>query len=247
MKFKIFIFIIIVKTFSFASEITDTNENIENNLFEKYLYSIQFGLGNYLGLTSYQGSFISLKYHISKYFAIRAGLTINMDSRDIDSDIIQYIDNESNRESSEINDLLRKSISINSHFLIYPKSNDNLFIFYGLGPYFSYNTDSQKNDNEQTFFSVTIDSSYQDLRERDNELNKLSVGIISSIGFELIIYKRISLLAEYNFLAYYSREERIQTQSSNEGSTVIEREDISTGSYFHSQNMKLGISLYFNI
>lgn len=228
----------IVSALLFAEEKHCGKHEIGTDCKEKKNYALQFAVSDNFNLSSFDGATISLKKQFSEKGAIRLGLSMNFDTEDKDVDIVGYYNGESSiytrTDKSSIS-----YISVNSFYIFqFPKQN-NLTLYYGIGPKFDYSKQNSKNN---------YDYENNDYIERETDLKSFGYGLSSIFGVEWNFYKNFALNAEYGLNMTYSTEKYTYTNKKIYDSETVETDkNITDGKSFRISNkpVKLGLAVYF--
>jgi hypothetical protein len=122
--------------------------------------------------------------------------------------------------------------------LFYPHPKKNPGIYLGVGPFVSYQINTNDTDYK-TYYADTLYSSDNSTRDSD----EFSVGITGLIGVEIFINDFFSLHAEYVSSVYYRY--RMYKTNSHQMPRTIKRIQKSDGFYFSGNSVLFGLSVYF--
>lgn len=188
-------------------------------------WALQFEIDNNFTLTSFQGTIISVKYHLDTQNALRLGTDIELFTG-------VRKDNKKTSGYGAGTDEQASTYTINMTFqyVRYPKPTRRILYFYGTGPFFEYTSDSY------TFEKENSDS------DEEREEMTWSLGISTIIGVECFVTQDISLLGEYGVKAgYYSCKETYAEEGRFEGVNKITTKEL----FLEPLSVKFGISVYF--
>ena len=216
----------------YSQEINDTSKVFQD-------FSLQFRVVLF-ELRSFQGGLISFKYHFNDHFALRTGIGLSIDNFDKEEDReLLYVDTLTYNAKSEYR---RFTFISPIQFLFYINPENDIKVFVGLGPYFTYSNNTMKNtdyDHSNDFYgNIYIESISKNY----------SLGLSSVYGVEWFITENMSLTAEYGFtFSFYNRESsRVNMRVNPEYENIVERSKIkSEGWQFTSTGVLFGISIYF--
>ena len=191
-------------------------------------WSLQFQINNNFQLSSFQGSTISAKYHLSSKHAMRFGISLSGNIQDQELDRM--------RMGVQENKLDRLSLQVRSHYLFYFPSIKKTQLYFGVGPTLEYLNNDTK----------TLES----LSKRTRESYLWGVGISGVLGIEWLVRENIGLLAEYgtSFLYNYSKSEDVykQTVPGNDEYEIMDRTEQEMKAFsINSLSIKFGLSVYF--
>jgi len=230
MKALKIIFICLITTSSIPSVFAQQKDSIEHSI-KKGSMSLQFEIGYDFRLTSFDGSQISLKYHISPNIALRfgGGLTSNINNIDVNYDDYYYNQSHISEPLEEYN----HEFYLTSAFLWYPKPNSIIKLYFGLGPRASYNY-----SKDEYLYS----DGYKESRWHEG----WAAGLNLSAGCEWFPVYFLSLSAEYSFYGVYGENTRTAKTVQYETGLIAERvQEKSKYFLFRGNSARLGLSLYF--
>ena len=139
--------------------------------------AVQFSIGHYFGLRSFEGQF-SIKRHITDKSALRLGVSYYQST--------EY----TNHEEYALNDEYeRYNLRISTVYILYPRKIQNINLYLGIGPEYGY---SREGRVRGYYPEVYFDKFH-------------SIGGIGVFGFEWFAFKEISLFAEYYPRIYYKK------------------------------------------
>jgi hypothetical protein len=194
-------------------------------------YALQFEISNYFTLRSFQGSVISLKRNFSDKTALRIGISITGEVRDIDDRLYRPQNDSTITRDMRNDDLL--DVEFSSQLIFYPVRNE-IRVFVGSGPIIHYG--SSKDVRE-----------YQ-IPERDDtsmEIKVWSFGLSFPFGVEWYFKKNMSISAEYGFIITY---EWYNSENWRENLTLNGNDvrDINENIFrVASSSVLFGLSVYF--
>jgi len=170
------------------------------------------------GLSGFQGSLFSGRYHFSPRQALRVGISVNVLTRDEeevdelrrDTLAMDRVEQRSERDF--------RDYALSVEYVHYLRPTDRLFVYAGVGPRVGYNTSRQ----EQTIPDQGESRSEKDVVER----TIYRVGLTGALGVEWFVHPHISLSVEYPFgVEYINRDEESTSRLLEDGS--VEREQTS--------------------
>ena len=216
------------------------SDSIRNSL-EKGSWSLQFQISDNFTLTTFQGSNISAKKHISDKSTLRfgLGLTAIVADRHYESEEI----NSYNRSSEDGVEDTFTQININCYYLYYADPRKKINLYFGAGPIFGYSnydqTDMGNDVQQDTIFIET-----KNTRKTDG----YSIGMHGLIGVEWFARKEISIHSEYGSSFSYRKDksESILVRNSSQYGEEERSTKSEAGTYeFRSNGVVFGISVYF--
>lgn len=193
----------------------------------KGLYAVQFAMDKDFDWNSFEGSLISLKYHITNQWALRMGLSADAYSQSID--LFRKL-NGAEYNSAEECEALRLDLSL--IFMTRIRQTEYTRFSLGLGPVVSlYNEERER--------------AYEDTEERlyRYEQSVTAYGLQGVASVEIFIRKYISVLIEYGV-------QLIKETRSHEGNPGYANDNRSENASrevirFGAKPFKLGFSVYF--
>jgi len=192
-------------------------------------WALQFQIDRYFTLSSFQGGTISAKYHLNNNSALRFGVTLGYESKDIDlyeKDV--YSDTtEINEYSGEISS---STIQLAIQYLQYLEMNNSISAFIGIG--FNYTMQPQSED-------------IKDYLIMENDFYGYGVDLL--LGTEWFVRSNIGLHAEYGIgFGYTSHEYSYERPSyySDDNEMNKDSENLS-GFELYNNYVKFGVSIYF--
>ena len=223
----IFLFFLI-PLFYASSEIfaQDTvQEDMAENPLDEKDWALQFEISDNFTLTSFQGTILSVKYHLDTQKALRLGTSIDLftGTKKDNNDGPGYADG--TKENASTYD-----ITITFQYVRYPQSKRRVLFFYGAGPFLEYKSDS---------YTYKKENSYSD---QEHEETIWGLGISGIIGGEWFVTQDISLLGEYGAKAgYYSSKNSHEEENGYDGVDEIEVQEF----ILEPLSVKFGVSVYF--
>ncbi|HPC36379.1 MAG TPA: hypothetical protein P5268_07975 [Candidatus Marinimicrobia bacterium] len=208
------------------STIAKSPQNIQNGS-----KALQFLIGPNVQIINFQGSTLSLKYHLSPKQSIRCGISLIGKSEEYDADN-KILENDS-LNSKDFTDNDYYSVEINTQYLLY-HPNKYSYLFYGVGPLFRYSF-SDRYDEIQNKLTGTWDV----YETREQKSINYYIGLSFVFGYELFITKTISLHGEYN------QEVTYHHQHSKDVRPYKVIESSSSGFLFRGNSIKFGCSFYW--
>lgn len=198
----------------------DATEMDEENSLTAGSWALQFRITENFQLSSFQGSTLSAKRHLSDGRAIRVGISLNGAVADVEHRTINVTTDSTTFESKI--DENYQFVQLDAQYLIYPSPAKKLTVFVGAGPLFELSR-SEASGREQW------------------RLNKIwSFGVSVVLGVEWFATKRISFLSEYSSALTYDIQISESTSSSSDYKNEDERQALS----FSYSSVKFGLSVY---
>ena len=160
-------------------------------------FALQFQISENFTLSNFQGATLSGKYQLGKRSALRLGISLFFDDFSLDEQIT-YIDTlNPNNESKRNSDGNSVGFTINSQYIAYLVSTDDIGFYIGSGPTFSF-----RNSEEESERSSNSSGNYTISHSNDF----FSIGLDAIAGVEWSFYKNMTLSAEYGIKFYYHHE-----------------------------------------
>jgi hypothetical protein len=197
-------------------------------------YALQFQISENFTLSNFQGAILSGKYQLGKRSAVRLGISLHFDDSNFNEQVT-YIDtlnaNNDSKGNSEGNGV---GFTVNSQYIAYLVSTNDVGFYFGSGPTFSFrNSDAESEMYRNSSGKYT--TSYSE--------DFFSIGLDAIAGVEWSFYKNMSLSAEYGIKFYYYHETDNYT-TSYEFETRTE-ESTAEGIQLTANYVNFGISVYF--
>jgi hypothetical protein len=211
------LFTIILTTVSVRAQDTDAAPMLTDSS-----RSIQFGI-DYLALRTFNGKSISYKIHVSRFDALRFGISFSGSLNSEETTVKKYsgdtlISSSSSKETPDPNAYLM----FTSEYLLYAPVSGDLYLFAGAGPQIGYS---------QTVYDYESSRSW-------------SVGLGGSFGAEWFASRSISIHAEYTASLSYHMSSRSEWDVlSTLDRTLYETDESSLR--LRSGNVLFGLSIYF--
>ena len=198
--------------------------------------ALEFQITQNFSLSSFEGSTVSFKQHLTPWQAIRYGLSVSATSSKNDG-------SQSNSNSQTfIENYSRYSASANAYYLWYSAPKKVIYFYYGAGPIVGY---SYSND-EQTTTPFPDRGTWKSVSKNKTKLLTAGIGVLC--GVECFVIKDVSLCAEYNISALYSHQRSEKSYSNFNVGYPIDYNDNQTSSdgfSLTSNSVKMGLLIYF--
>ncbi len=225
-------FLIVLYNLSFAQNKTEATQKPFH--FKKYAF--QFTVPNFLKFSGFEGSLISMKYHINDHSALRIGVNVNLgssknnDQKNSRPDSL-YTDNKRNDHSY--------SFSISLPYLYYWHPQKAIKFYSGIGPRLSYGYYYSK--THQQFDAPQ--QSWKDIS--DQKTAAYGIGLRALAGVEWFFHQSMSLSLEYGALLDYNHS-KITSNSESIKQTSVRQERTQTRNYwkFYPKSIFLVLSVY---
>jgi hypothetical protein len=191
-------------------------------------YALQFQVSQNFTLSSFMGSVISGKYHLTNKNAIRIGLGFSSTMGN-QSSVTQY-----SSGASDVNNVSEgnsQSVDITAQYMITPVISDKIRFYCGAGPKFGLNFSKINNTSNAVNTSQYIDK---------QNTKGYSAGIMCSAGVEWFFSSKMSLCAEYGLTYVYSYA---KITGDYNGSYTATQETYKYS--FDGNNVRFGLSVYF--
>ncbi len=237
----LFIAIFVVTFCSHSSFSQQSGESIKDTTFKFQKHSFQFRIADNFRLVDFNGSLLSYKHHFNNNIALRVGAEWRSYDRTETEDRHSYSSDTSNYR------LDFKSIDSNIDFILqviyYFAPKNEIKLYGGAGPYFSYQVGEDKIENVE--ISENIDNlGYNRLTDQQD----YAIGLILGHGVEWFFRNNMSLIAEYELRAYYFNQTLERTRITflkQENNDIDIRKNEQTGWRIESRGVKFGLSVYF--
>jgi len=188
-------------------------------------FALQFQISENFTLTNFQGAILSGKYQLGKRSAIRLGISLYFDDSSFNREttFIDTLNVQSNGQTNSI------GFTINSQYIAYLVSTDDIGFYLGSGPEFSFgnsDTEIENSDNNQD-------------QKGNSSSDTYSIGLGGIAGVEWSFYKNMSLSAEYGIkFFYYHRTEKFTDENRSDERT---NESLRLSANY----VNFGITVYF--
>jgi hypothetical protein len=197
-------------------------------------FALQFQISENFTLTNFQGTILSGKYQLGKRSAVRLGISLHFDDSNLNEQVT-YIDTlNANNDSKGNSDRNGVGFTINSQYIAYLVSTNDIGFYIGSGPTFSF-----RNSDQESEMSSNSSGKYTTSYSEDF----FSIGLDVIAGVEWSFYKNMSLSAEYGIKFYYFHNTINETRNYEYATRTEERtgEEIKlTANY-----VNFGITVYF--
>lgn len=193
----------------------------KRNVLDTAPWAIQFRILDGFTLSSFDGGSISLKKHWSNVTAVRLGLELNVDHRNVSDE--RYSGGEIKLTDIDID---RQFIRIECQYMRYSKRNTPVYVYWGVGPTVSYLCNDSDRISEDGANTTITDKRY-------------GVGLSGFIGVECFITRNLSVHAEYGYKGEYSWLQK--SANSSEGYKVTDEIDQIE---FEDRGVWLGVTAY---
>lgn len=242
MKYRVLNLVIIGSIFNFA--FSADIDSLKTHRLEKESRAIQFRINDNFNLSSFQGSVISYKKHITEQNAYRIGISLSKNFQSEEGN--KYYDLWSkdtlyNDTESSINNIHKKwGFAIMAQWLKYSESNYGIFTFFGVGPKATYTYFYSENETR------SLDSSWTDLNYHVIESNIINIGMTCTLGVEWFFRNNMSLHSEY-LTTYTLGKRKYSIEDINEDylRKRVTKEKTETPINSLSSSVEFGLSIYF--
>ena len=193
-------------------------------------WALQLAIEEDFSLKSFQGQFISIKYHFSQKQCVRLGTGLGFDNS-----YMEYNENGFDH-IDRITDSDSIGFGVAVQFVRYVSPPQKLVPFYGLGPVASL--------SKTKTYTQSFNPSNELTSVNKHEIKYSFFGLSVVFGAEWFPKENISLLAEYE--TQFGHKSRNNTHEYIYGSGELEHyETDMSGWKLNSSNVKFGLSLYF--
>ena len=214
-------------------------------------WALQFGVGSNFTLTTFQGSTLAIKYHLSEANALRIAITLNGSFTD-GTELQTGVSDTANNTASGDNSSHSGSIAIFLQYLWYMNPRDVVHFYTGVGPSISYShSQDQRSQNaltsQQEFYSSGY---YWSHVNSTTTSNQWALGLRGIAGVEWFPIKWFSFRAEYSEGIQYqwtSSKSAAQglTYTTPVSSITVSDNVSSKGWVISSLGVSFGVSVYF--
>lgn len=217
---------------SFAQEKADTKP-AKKRVFPKFSFQLQ--VNDLFQFTDFQGGTISMKYHFTDQNALRLGVGISTYKNERSDDQILMPDSLLQTDKRTQN---RYLTTIFSQYIIYPRTTDEIKLYFGAGPFIRWFDDEVSMNRLIPWQNV-------DATSGQTEISEFSFGFGFVIGAEWFFMDQMSLILDYGLSIYHT--ERVQKTTNHnvyqpgEG-TINKRTENLSG--IQSDMVKIGLSIY---
>jgi len=215
------------------SQDTNSTDSSKTNPLQEGAWAVQFQISNNFTLQSFGGANISLKRHFTPNSAVRLSVSISGRSTRINDD--QYKDDFNSVVIDGISNDDIFSINLNPQYLFYFNPNKNPVVYFGIGPYVNYqtNTTDQQSNSYDTLYTSSKTNRVSD---------QFSIGIKGVFGIEIFLNDFLSIHSEYTSSAYYNYRKSSNIYSTQPIQKRIQEYDAI---YFEGNGVLFGLSVYF--
>ena len=208
-------------------------------------WALQFGIAGNFTLTSFQGSTISAKYHLSGTSAIRGGITISGNTADGTPSITYVYNDTSNGTMPEKSSSSAQSIGLVLQYLAYANPDGPVHFYAGIGPIVSYNHSQSSSDNSHPYAPRSWERVIY-----SSSSTQWGAGLIGNIGLEWFAVRWLSIRAEYGESLQYQWRSSSSVQDYSYPMTLGIPEHIETsgptkGWSLASAAVNFGLSVYW--
>jgi opacity protein-like surface antigen len=221
-RLKLFPAILLI--FLFLGNLYSQNNNDSSNVEFKFpKYSFQFRINDFLEFSTFDGSTISIKYHLTNKSSIRMGISV-FSSDEEREETLKNLPQDSiyNKWSSKYH---QKLFSMRLLYLYYFNPQEEIKAFIGFGPKLGFRKNSRK---------------YDDYYGEKYNIKDWIFGISSVYGVEWFFRQNMSLILsygiEYTYESYESKDEYSDEKRINKITQYL----------LDDTQIDFGLSLYFN-
>ncbi len=225
-------FLMGLSNLSFAQNKTEASQKPFH--FKKYAF--QFTVPDFLKFSGFEGSLISMKYHINDHSALRIGVNANFGlSKDNDQTNNMPDSLFSNNENKNRS----YSFSISLPYLYYFHPQKTIKFYSGIGPRLSYGYYYSK--NHQQFDAPQ--QSWKDIS--DHKTAAYGIGLRALVGMEWFFHQSMSLSLEYGALLDYSHSKiTSDSESIKQSSVRVKRTQTRDYWKFYPKSIYLVLTVY---
>lgn len=239
---KTLLFAILFLFTSAASSFAQT-DNPERQYLSDSSSALQFQIGSNFTLSSFQGSTISYKYHLSRTSALRGGLSLDLSSGDREDGTDNFANDTIYSISNGNTDSKSFRIQIRMQYIYYFNPGSKFLLYTGAGPLFGYEKTNYKNET-----ITNVPGFAPAMSIADQKRSSSYAGISGLLGVEWFASSGISLSAEYGLDIRYIWDKENQEQKRSQISYPNYRTVSSsklTGWQIYGNSVKFGLSVYF--
>ncbi len=225
-------FLIVLYNLSFAQNKTEAPQKPFH--FKKYAF--QFTVPDFLKFSGFEGSLISMKYHLNDHSALRIGVNANLGSSKNNDQTNNVSDslfaNNENKDRSY-------SFSITLPYLYYFHPQKTIKFYSGMGPRLYYGYYYLKAHQQ---FDAPQQSTINTLNRKNTDFR---IGLRALAGVEWFFHQSMSLNLEYGALLEYSHS-KITSDSESIKQTSVRQERTQTRDSwkFYPKSIYLVLTVY---
>ena len=213
------LFLILISISSTYSQSSSDLDSLEGK------FALQFQISEDFTLTNFQGTTFSGKYHFGHRSAVRAGLSVNLNNSDAETN--QTFLDTTLTVSSDANQNIF-GMTVRTQYIHYIPGMYNIMFFFGGGPFVGFNNGTNE-----------VNYSNYDPTYRKQTFDDFFAGMDLLVGVEWMFTKNLSLSAEYGIRFSYNSETRKLEDDDSIIESTIKRYNIDNG------DVNFGISVYF--
>lgn len=172
---------------------------VENSL-QAGAWALQFGITSNLTLTSFQGSMLGVVYRFSADNALRGGIGFNANINDGTNTSGGTANDTSFGSSSGSSSSNYSNYSLILQYVWYIHPENDIHLYYGIGPLLSYYRDSYSNANPRPLTAITNGSSqgFWETYYSSTSTTRTGAGVGGVIGVEWNAYRWVTVHADYD-------------------------------------------------
>ncbi len=208
----------------------------KDTLLNENSRALEFQISQNFTLSSFEGSTVSYKQHLSSRQAIRYGLSVSVQSQKNDQNQI------SANAVTDVTNFSSYSATVNAYYLCYAAPKKMIYFYYGGGPLVGY---SYSNTEWTSHANPDLGGWKNESRSKSKSF---SAGLGVVCGVECFVTRDISLCAEYNLAATYTHshvEEPTKQYYAGSPTQTSDRQNTRDSFNFGSSAVKMGLLVYF--
>ena len=199
------------------------SSQVRPNSLQADKWALQFQISSNFTLASFEGATISIKKQSSPSAAVRLGMTVGTSVSSNDN-TTALLDSSTRLQTTDANS---ENLSLQFHWICYPKPSSDVNLYFGIGPTASYS----RNHSDSKVIRVRPNRPDSLLSSGTSTFISWGIGLNGLVGAEWFATRSISILAEYSTSATFSK--------SDNGATSTKQFSIS------SPSVRFGLSAYF--
>ena len=220
----------------------------KNYPIKKGSKSLQFMINNNFTLDNFQGSLLSVKYHLTNKSALRFGIGFNLDDSDTEDESSSVLSDSLNLVNEQDLDYTITDFQFSILYLYYTDPNDDISFFIGAGPMVGVDHEKLNSTDDRTSGSQEYFNDESN-KEGEKTTKFWNAGLLAVCGIEWFVRHNIGLHAEYGLKCYYSyltqKSDESTAYPSSDYSMNLSAERKENQFSLKSESVKLGVSFYF--
>ena len=228
----------IVSIFITSYSFPQISKEEDPNSLERGNWALIFEMGTFIDTQTFESFLFASKYHISKRLGVRTGFGYSSNTNDA-TNSVQWGDFEKNYPAGGKNRLLTASASV----VFYPISLSAVTLFLGAGTVYR----NQSTESNGLWLARTSYGIFEGVIHEERD--EWTAGLSGTLGAEWFIFKRVSLVGEYNVSIAWGKNKTKQfetvTDPYNGTVTSFVSDDEGDITKIDADLLRLGIAVYF--